>query len=172
MRCGEARHLGVEDVSFADKSLVVRNGKSGKIRFLPLHPSTAVALARYAELRDSYLGVPDSGCFFRTERCQSLGKAAVEGTFSYLRRVLGWTAQGRARVPRIHDIRHTFVVRRVLAWYEEGHDIDGKILALATYLGHVRVSDTYWYLSAVPELLAATSRRFEHFARNREERVP
>jgi hypothetical protein len=61
-------------------------------------------------------------------------------------------------------LRHTFVVRRLLRWYEEGVDVDRKILALATYLGHAKVTDTYWYLSAVPELMAVTSQRFEHFA--------
>jgi len=66
--------------------------------------------------------------------------------------------------PRIHDFRHTFAVRRLVRWYEEGVDIDKKIFALSTYLGHAKISDTYWYLSAVPELLAITSRRFEHFA--------
>jgi integrase len=89
----------------------------------------------------------------------------VEKTFSRLRDRLGWTAHGRARRPRIHDLRHTFAVRRLLRWYEEGVDVDRKILALATYLGHAKVTDTYWYLSAVPELMTITSRRFEHFAR-------
>jgi len=172
LRCGEARHLGVRDVDLADGSLVVRNAKSGKTRLLPLHPSTSVGLARYAKLRDRYVNVSDSGYFFRTQRAPLLRKDAVQVTFTYLRRILGWTAKGRTRVPRIHDMRHTFVVRRVLAWYEEGYDIDPRMLALATYLGHVRVSHTYWYLSAVPELMAATSRRFEAFARSEGERVP
>lgn len=172
LRCGEARSLGVADVDFGDEVLVVREGKCRKSRLVPLHPSTAAALAHYADLRDSYVRAPSSDLFFRTERAPFLRKAAVEGTFSYLRGVLGWTANGRAHLPRVHDIRHTFVVRRVLRWYEEGADVDQKILALATYLGHVNVSDTYWYLSAVPELLAVTSARFEHFARSEGERVP
>lgn len=65
--------------------------------------------------------------------------------------------------------RHTFAVRRMIKWYEEGANLDGKILALSTYLGHAQVTDTYWYLSAVPELLAAVSERFENFA-NKERR--
>ena len=83
---------------------------------------------------------------------------------------LGWTGHGRARQPRIHDMRHTFVTRRLLRWCQEGADIDHQILALATYLGHARVTDTYWYCTAVPELLASTSQRFERFAQRASER--
>jgi integrase len=78
---------------------------------------------------------------------------------------------GRARRPRIHDLRHTFAVRRLLRWYEEGVEVNQKILALATYLGHAKVTDTYWYLSAVPELMAVTAQRFEHFAQPQQESV-
>ena len=68
------------------------------------------------------------------------------------------------RLFRYRNKRHTFVVRRLLRWYQEGADVDRKILALATYLGHVSVADTYWYCTAVPELLANTAQRFERFA--------
>ena len=78
---------------------------------------------------------------------------------------------GRARRPRIHDLRHTFAVRRLLRWYEEGVEVNQKILVLATYLGHAKVTDTYWYLSAVPELMAVTAQRFEHFAQPQQESV-
>jgi len=93
----------------------------------------------------------------------------VEKTFSRLRNRLGWTAEGCTRRPRIHDLRHTFTVRRLLRWYEDGADLDRNILALATYLGHAKVTDTYWYLSAVPELMAIPSRRFERFAQREQE---
>ena len=76
-----------------------------------------------------------------------------------LRERLGWAK--RANPPRIHDLRHTFAVSTLLRWYEQGASIGNKVASLATYLGHSRVSDTYWYLSAVPELLAAAASRFE-----------
>ena len=60
-------------------------------------------------------------------------------------------------------------VRRLLRWYEEGVDVNHRILALSTYLGHAKVTDTYWYLSAVPELMAITSQRFQHFAQRDQE---
>ena len=66
-------------------------------------------------------------------------------------------------------LRHTFAVRRLLRWYEQDADVDRKMLALATYLGHTHVTDTYWYLSAIPELMAITSQRFERFARRVQE---
>lgn len=90
-------------------------------------------------------------------------------TFRELRECLGWTAEGRTRRPCIHDLRHTFAVRRLLAWYASGVDIDRKMLALSTYLGHAGVEHTYWYLQAVPELMAITAERFEHFAREHQQ---
>jgi integrase len=84
---------------------------------------------------------------------------------------LGW--RDRDKKPRIHDFRHTFAVRRLLKWYEEEASLDQKILALTTYLGHVQVTDTYWYLSAVPELLAIVSEKFENFAtKERRRNIP
>jgi integrase len=127
-----------------------------------MHPSTTAALARYADERDACCKGP--GRFFRTERAPALHKDTVEKTFGRLRRRLGWTAEGRARQPRIHDLRHSFAVRRLLRWYEEGADVDRKLLALSTYLGHAHVSDTYWYLTGVPELMAIAAGRFERFA--------
>ena len=76
----------------------------------------------------------------------------------------------RCRLFRYRNKRHTFVTRRLLRWYQAGADVDLKILALATYLGHAKVTDTYWYCTAVPELLASTSQRFERFAHRVPER--
>jgi len=111
-----------------------------------------------------------SGYFFRTDRTPGLKRNTAQKTFSRIRARLGWTAHGRARRPRIQDTRHTFAVRRLLRWYEDGADVDRKILALATYLGHAKPIDTHWYLSTVPELMAITAERFERFARHERER--
>jgi integrase len=166
LRVSEARRLAQRDVDLEKGLLVIRESKCRKSRLVPLHPSATSALARYAAVRRSYAHGPRSDYFFRTDHASALEKMAVETTFKRLRARLGWTEKGRARRPRIHDLRHTFAVRRLILWYEEGADIDCRILALSTYLGHARVTDTYWYLSAVPELLALTSRRFEYFARS------
>ena len=163
LRISEACGLSDPDVDLSQGLLTIRESKFRKSRLVPLHPTTTEALLRYRADRGA------SASFFRTDRTATLKTKAVQKTFSRLRDRLHWTAQGRTRRPRIHDLRHTFAVRRLQRWYEEGADIDRKILALATYLGHVKVTHTYWYLSAVPELMAIPSRRFEHFARRGQE---
>ena len=85
--------------------------------------------------------------------------------FIVLRRQLGWTAAGRTRPPRVHDLRHRMVVRRIQAWHARGRRRrPPRSPALATYLGHAEVRDVYWYLSAVPELMSIIAVRFEAFA--------
>lgn len=162
LRLSEACQLATEDVDLDAGVLIVREGKFRKARLVPLHPSTTEALARYAAERDARCQGP--GRFFRTERTSALDKQAVEKTFARVRHRLGWTAEGRARQPRIHDLRHSFAVRRLLRWYQEGADLERKLLALSTYLGHAHVSDTYWYLTGVPELMAIAAEHFERLA--------
>jgi integrase len=172
LRLSEARCLERHDVDLTRGLLTIRMSKFRKSRLVPLHPTSVQALTRYAARRDTCPGVPRSEFFFCTDQAPSLDRFAIEKTFSSVRRRLGWTARGRARRPHIHDLRHTFAVRRLLRWYEAGVDLDRKILALATYLGHAKASHTYWYLSAVPELMAVTGQRFEQFARRERESAP
>jgi len=93
-----------------------------------------------------------------------ISDSAPHHAFSVLRRELGWTATGRTRAPRIQDLRHRMVVRRIQAWHAEDAKVDAMIAVLATYLGHVEVRDLYCYLSAVPELMGIVADRFEAFA--------
>ena len=163
LRISEALALSCEDVDLTHGVLTVRAGKGGKTRLVPLHPSALEPLRGYAARRDQYGGVP-SDPFFRTDRSDRLSYQAVRCTFQRMRHRLGWTAEGRTRVPRIHDLRHRMVVRRIQLWHADGADVDRKIAALGTYLGHVAVSDVYWYLTAVPELITIVAGRFEAFA--------
>ncbi len=172
LRLSEACHLTPKDVDLAHGVLTVKESKFRKARLVPLHPSATQGLTDYAACRDACRQTPRSGGFFRTERSPALTRAAVEKTFASLRERLGWTPDGRTRRPRIHDLRHTFAVRRLLAWYKDEAEVDRKIPALATYLGHAKVTDTYWYLSGVPELMAIASQRFERFAQREQERFP
>ena len=160
LRIAEALALSIEDVDLATGMLTVRAGKRGRTRWVPLHPSALTPLQDYAARRARHGGQ----AFFRTDRSDHVSYNAAAGTFTLLRQRLGWTARGRTRLPRIHDLRHRFVVRRIQAWHADGADVDAKIPALATYLGHVQVSDVYWYLSAVPELMDIVSARFESYA--------
>ena len=85
--------------------------------------------------------------------------------FDQLRDMLGWKkGNGEWPRPRIHDLRHTFACRRLLSWYRQGKNVHNLVAALSTYLGHGKVTDTYWYLTGTPELLAIAGGRFERFA--------
>lgn len=163
LRISEALALARGDVDLAEGVLIVRAGKGGKSRLVPLHPSALQPLGAYAARRDGVAGPSGSDAFFRTDRDDHLTYAAVRGTFKRLRQRLGWNSEGRTRRPRIHDLRHRMVVQRVLAWHAEGANVDAKLPALATYLGHAQVSDLYWYFSATPELMSIVGERFDAF---------
>ena len=90
-----------------------------------------------------------------------LNLSKVDRVFMALRVQLAWQNRGAHVTPRVHDLRHTFVVRRILAWQEEDKDIDQAMLGLSTYVGHAKITHTYWYLTAVPELMALAAARFE-----------
>lgn len=161
LRISEALNLSPQDADLCTGVLTIRETKFRKSRLVPLHPSTLQALKQYSKLRDAYHPGTRSKTFFLSEKGTPLNYRGVLYIFIKLSRKLGW--RERDKKPRIHDFRHTFAVRRLLKWYEEGANLDQKILALTTYLGHVQVTDTYWYLSAVPELLAVVSEKFERF---------
>lgn len=164
LRISEALALSCADLDLADGMLTVRAGKRGRTRLVPLHPSALTPLRDYAADRARRYGPPGDGeAFFRTDRSDRVSYNAAHHTFTVLRRQLGWTAAGRTRLPRVHDLRHRMVVRRIQAWHADNVDVDAKIAVLATYLGHVEVRDVYWYLSAVPELMSIVSDRFEAF---------
>ena len=163
LRISEALHLEDRDVELDAGVLTVRDGKFGKSRLVPLHVTALQPLVQYVSHRDKM--APTSTSFFRTEYHATLPYSAVRTAFDTLRKRLEWTAAGRSRRPRIQDMRHTFAVSCLLRWYREGIHPDRKIAHLATYLGHAEVRDTYWYLSAVPELSALAVERFERFVR-------
>jgi len=165
LRVGEALGLMRPHVDLGTGVLRIVKSKASQCRLVPLHPSTTQALRRYAMVRDRVHPTPTSDAFFLTDRGTALSYPRVTRTFRTLRHQLGWRAPPGGTAPRVHDMRHTFVVRALLRWYEAGANVDEKIAALATYLGHVNPTYTYWYLTAVPELMAVTGRRFERYAR-------
>jgi integrase len=165
LRISEALALTCADVDLANGMLTVRAGKRRRTRLIPLHPTAVPPIRDYAAGRERRCGPPGDGdAFFRTDRSDRISASAASSTFIVLRRQLGWTAAGRTRAPRMHDLRHRMVVRRIQAWHAQGTDVDRKIAVLATYLGHVEVRDVYWYMSAVPELLGIIAARFQGFA--------
>ena len=141
----------------------VRNTKFHKSRIIILHPSTVQAISEYARFRNSYFPMPSTSHFLLSERGKELKPSAVNYTFQQIRKKLCWRNSHDTRPPRLYDLRHTFACYRLIQWYREGVDVHHAIAWLATYMGHVKVSDTYWYLSGIPKLFAVTAERFESY---------
>jgi integrase len=166
LRLSEALSLTLGDVDLRRGVLTIRRTKFAKSRQVPVHPSTVQALGQYRWVRDlSSASQDEEAPFFIGTRGQRSGQALhsrnVDRVFAALRRELGWPNRGTHHAPRIHDLRHTFVVRRILLWQRQGVDVDATMLALSTYVGHAMVTNTYWYLQAVPELMSVAAERFE-----------
>jgi integrase len=174
LRVSEAVDLLDADVDLNLGMLTVRQSKFAKSRQLPLHPSTVNALLRYRRLRNCQVPITAETPFFVGTRGRRLGEGLglrqVHRVFTSLRDQLGWVNRGAHDGPRIHDLRHSFAVRRVLLWHEHGTDIDQAMLALSTYMGHAKISNTYWYLTGVPELMTLAGGKFEQFAQELEVR--
>ena len=163
MRVSEALHLEQADLNFKKCMLTVRETKFKKSRLVPVHTSTVEVLTRYAKAATATPRQPGVTTFFLTAAGRPLPKRTVHRTFDDLRRRLGWVARGGHPQPRIHDLRHTFICRALLRGQQD-NQIDHVVDAIATYVGHAKVSDTYWYLSATPELMGIASERFSRFS--------
>ena len=166
LRVSEALALRNVDVDLKRGMFTVHQTKFAKSRQVPMHLSTVEALRRYRWLRDlSGESAQEDAPFFVGTRGRRRGlplsTRQLDRVFARLRQQLGWRNRGAHHAPRIHDLRHSFVVRRILRWQAQGVDIDQAMLSLSTYVGHAKVTNTYWYLSAVPELMALAARRFE-----------
>ena len=161
MRVGEVVALEHQDVDLQAGILTIRHAKFGKSRLVPLHPSTVEALRSYARRRDKIIPACSATRFFTSECGTRLTAKFIGKIFLQLARRAGFRApQGRTG-PRLHDLRHRFAVRTLVAWYRDGVNVERRLPVLATYLGHLNVATTYWYLSATPELLAMAVRRAE-----------
>lgn len=167
LRVGEAIRLTVRDIHFdADPThLEVLQTKFRKSRLVPLHSSTADQLRLYAQERKRlhYDGLSDA--FFVSEQGSHLRYDAVWQTFIGLTRRAGIRNDDGSGRPCIHGLRHSFAVGRMLDWYCRGLSVNDLLPTLSVYMGHVHPANTYWYLTATPELLNAAGESFEKFAR-------
>lgn len=159
LRVREALRLTRDDVDLASGCLTIRHTKFKKSRLVPVHTSVTAKLRQYAQRRDS-LAVPGP-TFFVQENGRAFPYQTVLYVFHCCLKRAGLARAGPRRQPRIHDLRHTFTCRRLTGWYREGADVNVKIAALSTYLGHVSVVATYWYITGVPELMALAAARLE-----------
>jgi len=161
MRISEVVALDRDDVDLDEGILTIRRTKFGKSRLVPVHPSTQRTLRRYARRRGEIYPRPSTPSFFLAERGNRPTIWAVRWTFIQLSRKTGLRGPKDSHGPRVHDLRHRFAVHTMLDWYRAGVNVEQHIPRLATYLGHTHVTDTYWYLSAVPELMQIVAARLE-----------
>jgi integrase len=163
LRVSEALALRREDVNLERSLLTIRQSKFRKARLVPIHPTTAEALRAYACNRDEKLPTRTTDAFFLSDSGRPMNYRQIEYAFARLRVQLRWQARGGHPHPRIYDLRHSFICRRLIGWYQEGIDVGNAMLMLSTYVGHSQVTDTFWYVTAIPELMAIAGDRFERF---------
>jgi len=162
MRISEAVGLNDEDVDLKHGVLTIRGTKFGKSRLVPIHSSTERVLRRYTRQRNRVYTKPKTPSFLVSDRGTRLTQCTVRWTFVRLSHQIGLREPSDTHGPRLHDFRHTLAVQTLVDWHRAGVDVDQHLPELATYLGHVHVTDTYWYLSATPELLQLAAKRLDH----------
>jgi integrase/recombinase XerD len=160
LRISEALNLRPDDVDLDQGLLVIAGTKFGKSRLVPIHASTKKVLVDYARQRDRIFrrALP---YFFASRRGNRLDGGQVRRTFYKLSRQVGLRGFNASRGPRIHDFRHLFAVRTLIGWYRSDRNVESLLPVLSTYLGHVHVADTYWYLTTCPELMGLAVKRLE-----------
>ncbi len=161
MRLSEALNLKLADVDLKQSVLTIRGAKFGQWRLVPIHSSTSAILADYIERRTQFFRHPVSIYLFVSRRGTRLDGGHVHRTFYTLSHKTGLRAVGASKGPRLHDFRHRFAVQTLIRWYQTNKEPGREIPLLSTYLGHVCVSGTYWYLSANPDLMAQAMSRLE-----------
>ena len=159
LRTNEPLHLDRDDVDLVNGVLTIRESKFGKSRYVPVHPTTQSALQRYAKRRDRRCPRPDSPSFFLSDRGTRLTEWAVRWTFVKLSRQIGLRGADDSRGPRLLDFRHRLAINTLIEWHRRGVDVERHLPELSTYLGHAHITDTYWYLTATPQLMHYVLRR-------------
>ena len=161
MRQGEACRMGRDDVNLDEETITIEDSKFGKSRMVFLHPSTVAALRVYSRVRDEAFPEKQASTFLVNSLGRPLNRHNTSKTFAELITTAGIQAPPGQRAPRLHDLRHVFTVVTLLDWYRDGGNVQARLPALSTWLGHVDPKSTYWYLQAVPELLALAAARLE-----------
>ena len=148
VRIGEALSFDRGDLDPGQGMLTIRDAKFGKTRLVPLHPTAAAALARYSALRDEHHSRPaDPALFLSTAPGHGCGIATSASPSASSPPQAGLARRSASCRPRIHDVRHAYVVNTVLGWYRDGADVTAMMPRLSTYLGHADPKNTFWYYS-------------------------
>jgi integrase len=162
LRLGEAQNLELQDVDLQAAVLTIRGAKFGKTRLVPLHASTCTVLDNYIARRQRHwAGQAVSSYLFVSSTGNRLGAVEIYQTFHALSRQIGLRDPSNSRSPRLHDMRHRFATNTLVQWYRSGQDPERRLPLLSTYLGHVRVADTQWYLEGSPELMREAMQRLQ-----------
>lgn len=164
LRIGEACALTLEDFHGAEQRLYIAAGKFRKARWVALSDSTCRAVQQYVDRRMRRQPRALDSPLFLNERGRPLHQATVNQAFHRLLRQAG-ISHHKLTSPRLHDMRHTFAVHRLLAWYRDGADVNARLPWLATYMGHVDIHSTQVYLHATPELIEHVNGRFYRYYR-------
>ena len=166
LRVGEALSLRCSDVNLAEHLLSIRDTKFFKSRLVPIGGQLSRVLAEYLRLRETlHFAEAEHSAFFVFRTGKPLSYASVRYAFAHLRQRAGVRRPTADHCqPRIHDLRATFAVHRLTAWYREGANVQARLPLLATYLGHSSVAGTVCYLSMTPALLSEAALRFERYA--------
>lgn len=164
LRVGEAVQLTRADVDLTRGLLAIREAKRHTCRDVPVHETVCAELLAYARHRDRQIPAPKSDGFFLLESGCSISARQIRYAFHTLLQKLGWHPRGDYPRHRLHDLRHTFIVRSLMQAYRRNGDAGSAALALSIYVGHARVTDTYWYVTGVPELMAIAADCFHHYA--------
>jgi len=164
LRISEALNLNLADVDLDDSVLYIRESKFYKTRLVPTGKDLTQVLREYAQLRYKRSPVDPDTPFLLTARGKRVSRAGAEEAFKQMRaQAMVHRDDGARYQPRLHDLRHTAAVTRLVRWYREGVNVQRLLPQLATYLGHVHITGTQRYLSMTPELLQQASVRFEQF---------
>jgi integrase len=162
LRVSEAQNLELQDVDLREGVLTIRGAKFAKSRLVPLHASTRRVLADYIARREQvWANRPVSSYLFVSSWGNRLDGGDIRRTFYTLSRQIGLRGPSDSHGPRLHDMRHAFASKALLKWYRAGENAERRLPILSAYLGHVRWSDTFWYLSALPELMHEAMSRLE-----------
>jgi integrase/recombinase XerD len=166
LRISEALSLTLADVDLYEGVLCVREGKFYKTRLVPVGQDLLRILSRHATRRRSGDQLEPGSLLFLTRQGAAVTRQHAERAFCRLRVKANVVCDGAGRrhQPRLHDLRHSFAVHRLISWYRDGADVQRLLPKLATYLGHINISGTQRYLTLTPDLLHEASMRFEHYA--------
>lgn len=166
LRLGEALRLTHDDVDLTACLLLIRESKFYKTRWVPIGPRLTEALAAYTTQPHQRRFAQAAGApFFTTRGGEPVTVQQAERVFCRVREQAAVSRNDGGRYqPRLHDLRHSSAVHRVVAWYQQGADVQRLLPQLATYLGHVHINATQRYLTMTPALLQAANQRFEHYA--------